>query len=235
MAIANYPVPVFIGLRPKARRQRPSDWCKDPKTEHVTEICSVSNCIAVGPTIWISGFVDSIHWTAEENIAVWTSVDADRKAELLELNVLDIYDEYPSDQFCLCAYRVFPWIFTERSSPKDIEARQLFAKDYSLPLKEPSWTGFERLGYDVVQFRPTQLLDLDGLSRAKDATLTPSYGCSPLSCNGLAYLYPVNRYCLLDNIEAAYEAGIAFGRDEPEPGPYVVVEVLRRLASADGK
>jgi hypothetical protein len=219
--------PVFIGVRPKARRMRPPDWCKDPKTEHVAEICSVSNCIAVGPTIWLGQFAQGIHWTDEERIAAWTLVDAERKAMLLALNIPDSYDEYPSDQFCLCAFRVFPWIFAQDSAPTALEPPQLFADDYALPLKEPDWTKFERLGYDAVQFKPTRLLDLDGLSRAKDSTLTSSYGCSPLSCNGLACLYPVNRYCLLDNIETAFEAATTFGRDEPEPGPYVVVEVLR--------
>ncbi len=44
MEIASYPVPVFIGLRRKARRPRPRDWCNHSQTEHVTEICSASNC-----------------------------------------------------------------------------------------------------------------------------------------------------------------------------------------------
>jgi hypothetical protein len=54
------------------------------------------------------------------------------------------------------------------------------------------------------------------------------YGCSPLSCNYLAPFFPVNRYGLLDAIDAAFQIAQTFGREEPEPGPFVIIEVLRR-------
>jgi hypothetical protein len=35
-------------------------------------------------------------------------------------------------------------------------------------------------------------------------------------------------YCLLDTLPAAYAAALDFARDEPEPGPYIIFEILRR-------
>jgi hypothetical protein len=55
-----------------------------------------------------------------------------------------------------------------------------------------------------------------------------SAGHSPLSCNGLAGGYPVNPFCLPDDVGAACRAGRDFGAGQPEPGPYLMVEVLRR-------
>lgn len=54
------------------------------------------------------------------------------------------------------------------------------------------------------------------------------FGCSPLSCNGRAAEFNVNRYCLIDNLEKAIRAGEHFGRTEPEPGPYYLYQVFRR-------
>lgn len=233
MEIANHPTPVFVGLRFKARQPRPRDWCDHPQAEHVVEICSVSDCIVGGPGIWISGFAMGVHWTTEASIAPWIAMDAARQEELIELNLLSIEECYQADQLRLCAYRVFPWTFTRAASPALLESRQLFVADYNLPLPEPDWTEFERFGYDVVQFEPIRLLDLDGASPAEHSMATGGYGCSPLSCNGLACDYPVNRYCLLDDIDTAFQVGLTFGHEEPEPAPYVIVEVLGRRDRAD--
>jgi hypothetical protein len=52
------------------------------------------------------------------------------------------------------------------------------------------------------------------------------FGCSPLSCNGLATEYPVNAHCLLDDLDAAFAAAQRFSIEKPEPGKYIVAEVL---------
>ena len=49
-----------------------------------------------------------------------------------------------------------------------------------------------------------------------------------LSCNGMAESIPVNEFRLLDDLQAALAAAQRFGVEQPEPGPYVVVEVLAR-------
>lgn len=52
------------------------------------------------------------------------------------------------------------------------------------------------------------------------------FGCSPLSCNGMAEEISVNEFCLIDDLETALAAARRFGVEQPEPGPYVIVEVL---------
>ncbi|MDX1927336.1 MAG: hypothetical protein SFV81_12515 [Pirellulaceae bacterium] len=234
MDLASEPMPVFVGLRYVLHSLRPRDWCRHPQTEHVTEICSVSTCIASGPKIWFEGFGKGVHWSSEDSIATLVLMDAAEQAELVELGVLGANECYAKDQLSLCAYRIFPSKFTRAASPVALESSQLFAAEYALPLPEPDWSRFERLGYDVVQLTPIQLLDVEGVSRAGNSLAQPSYGCSPLSCNGLACHHPVNRYCLLDSHDAAFEAAQVFGREEPEPGPFVIVEVLRQYVKSEG-
>jgi hypothetical protein len=53
------------------------------------------------------------------------------------------------------------------------------------------------------------------------------FDCSPLTCNGMWKEHPVNRWGLIDRLEDAIAAARAFAVDEPEPGPFVVVQVLR--------
>ena len=70
----------------------------------------------------------------------------------------------------------------------------------------------QRLGYDVVE--------------RDAATGMLGFGCSPLSCNGMAESIPVNEFCLIDDLETALAAARRFGMEQPEPGPFVIVEVL---------
>ncbi len=71
--------------------------------------------------------------------------------------------------------------------------------------------GFTTLGFDVVnKSQPCAFFE-----------------CSPLSCNDLAKLYKVNRYCLLSTLAEAMVIAERFSREEPEPGPYYVFEVFR--------
>lgn len=49
--------------------------------------------------------------------------------------------------------------------------------------------------------------------------------CSPLSCNAGAKEFAVNRYCLLDTLEQAFEAAKVIDRGGYEPGPYGVIAV----------
>ena len=58
-----------------------------------------------------------------------------------------------------------------------------------------------------------------------DGPGSPSFFCSPLSCNGMAEEYPVNRYCLVDDPDTALAMARDFATGNCEPGPYCVVEV----------
>jgi hypothetical protein len=67
-------------------------------------------------------------------------------------------------------------------------------------------------------------LGFDAVHKHMDSIL--GFECSPLSCNGLAKEWPVNRYCLLDDLEIALRAAVQFSIDQPEPGMYYVAEVF---------
>lgn len=55
------------------------------------------------------------------------------------------------------------------------------------------------------------------------------FECSPLSCNGLSKEIPVNAHCLLETVEEALALVRSPRMQDTEPGPYVVVEVSRRM------
>lgn len=67
-------------------------------------------------------------------------------------------------------------------------------------------------------------LGFDAVHKYMDGIL--GFECSPLSCNGLAKEWPVNRHCLLDDLETAIKAAEQFSIDQPEPGMYYVAEVF---------
>ncbi len=104
--------------------------------------------------------------------------------------------------FNLFAYRIVPLQALDDLFPTDLPA---------LP-QEPELLSCDRIGYDVVE-RNTAMGIL-------------GFGCSPLSCNGMAESIPVNACCLLDDLESALSAARRFEIEQPEPGPYVVIEVL---------
>ena len=119
----------------------------------------------------------------------------------------------PEDRegFRLYAYRVIPLLFSTSATPEVKTAEELFPADGSTPLPpENTLQGYCFLGYDVVQAGYL------------------SHGCSPLSCNGMSDEHPVNQYYLIDNLAAALQAAIAFGQQEPEPGPFLLFEVWRK-------
>ena len=76
----------------------------------------------------------------------------------------------------------------------------------------PDLSAFEPIGYDIA-----------------NSSFGAWFECSPLSCNSIADEQAVNEHCLVDDVEVAFELGRLFAVDEPEPGPYHVIEVLRRV------
>jgi hypothetical protein len=106
------------------------------------------------------------------------------------------------DGFAMFAYRLLPARF------KHGRTSSLTIRDFPVD-RLPA--GFVSLGFDVVS--------MDASS---------SFECSPLSCNGLAGEVAVNRYCLVEDLGEAMALADRFSREEPEPGPYYVLEVLRQ-------
>jgi len=104
--------------------------------------------------------------------------------------------------FRIYAYRLLPSLFRGRThEPVDLPG----VAAHALP------ANFVSLGFDVV-------------SRSGGT----AFECSPLSCNGMATQFEVNEHCLVSSSEGALELARWCAEEEPEPGPYVVVEVLRR-------
>jgi hypothetical protein len=105
------------------------------------------------------------------------------------------------ERFSLFAYRLLLLRFTQGGV-------EPFAMD-PYPVEELP-ASFVSLGFDVV-------------SRS-----VPSFfECSPLSCSGMAAEVAVNRFCLVETPAEAMALAERCAREEPEPGPYHVLEVLR--------
>jgi hypothetical protein len=106
-------------------------------------------------------------------------------------------------QFDLYAYFMFPVRFDGgREEPYELPPLNV----------QPLPSSFVRLGYDAV-------------SRSTGN----NFECSPLSCNYMAEHVPVNRYCLVDTEQEAFELAREFSAGNCEPGPYYVVEVWKRV------
>ncbi|MGL4394937.1 MAG: hypothetical protein ACRCS9_00210 [Hyphomicrobium sp.] len=162
----------------------------------VTRVCSVSTCIAGGPEgDWLS------LWR-HNGLTLFD--DAATLADILA-------GEVDPAAFTTFAYRLHRRGYGpdgETSLAADAPALRLAG-----PMPAPSACPdpFERLGYDCVQTDWQR-----GVS---------GFGCSPLSCNLQAQRIAVNADCLIDGLDEAIEAARQFGRKQPEPGIYYVVEV----------
>ena len=165
----------------------------------VEEICSVSECISHGPKDWIQHWTHNDMWLYSTQVAAWAVVS-----------------EAERSQFELHAYRILHVLF-EDGERRSFELPQLQVSmaGTSEPV-EPLSTEFAPLGFDAVS------LDSPGFG-------TFQFGHSPLSCNGMAEVIETNEHCLLANLAMAQAIALRFSIERPEPGPYVVVEVLRGL------
>ena len=106
------------------------------------------------------------------------------------------------EPFVLFAYRLLPRVFIKGNG----EAYEIPALAVqSIP---PS---FISIGFDAVSKSTSDFFE-----------------CSPLSCNHMAaQIAGVNRYCLMNTVDEAVELAERFSIEDPEPGPYYVIEVLR--------
>jgi hypothetical protein len=195
------PRAVFLGYCAKRFGPLPEhhDWGE------ATEVCSASGCIAGRPPKWF----DDPFGPPVLNRAGCTNTAAAARERV---------PEPERAAYRIFAYRAIPAVFDKTGpTPKVAEEEELFeACSYLAELpSEQDLSGFDRLGFDVVQY--------------SDAI---NWGCSPLTCNYKYQYHAINRYCLIDTVEGAEEAARAFARREPEPGPYIVIEVFRERESA---
>lgn len=109
----------------------------------------------------------------------------------------------PADDAEFCIYA---WSLVARRFEQGEQIKIPLSAENVSPLP----ADFECLGFDVV---------------SKTASFT--FECSPLSCNNMAQEIAVNEFCLLDDLQDALSAALRFSVEEPEPGPYYVVQVHR--------
>jgi hypothetical protein len=107
------------------------------------------------------------------------------------------------DNFQIYAYAHYPVLFQKGQQ----EAVNLLNSS-----AQPLTNEFEELGFDVV-------------SRSLGNSV--NFECSPLSCNHIAAEIETNRYCLLESLDRALEVAHRFSIEEPEPGPFHIVQVWR--------
>ena len=129
----------------------------------------------------------------------------------------DVVAPQERERFRLYAYRVIPLLFTTSGTPEVKTTDELFPDSLPPLPSENALQNYSFLGYDVVQ-----------------GSGYLNYGCSPLSCNGMAVEYPVNWYYLIDDLTTAMQAATTFGHQEPEPGPFLIFEVWRKQTMQAG-
>jgi hypothetical protein len=116
------------------------------------------------------------------------------------------------DGFQLLAYALVEQKLDEAGNPVPVVPESIFVDGLPDLPTGPVPDGLVALGYDAVCSEP-RFMD---------------FCCSPLSCNGLAGEIGVNRYCLIDDLDEALRVAQRFDREQPEPGPYYVVQVFRK-------
>lgn len=117
--------------------------------------------------------------------------------------------EAERERYRLYAYRLLPTVFHDSGKETELTLPEIKAA--------PIPASFVRIGYDAVGYRVGET--------AGELHIPPSFGCSPLSCNYMAEEYPVNRYCLVDDLDTALAMAHDFATGNCEPGPHCVVEV----------
>jgi hypothetical protein len=209
----NTPSPTLLGYRAR----RPAAPLPDSPTI-ITHIASLCDCITIpiapgrGEPEWdhvnMAFHYPSPHAARHAAVRLGQAVDPSVTLETLDPTI-EIH-----------ATRLYPWICYARG---DIDTVTIgFSLNNSRgELAQPLPANATRLGHEVIAL-------LESPRSQRRTTLNHiSFGCAPLSCNHEAKNYPINRWCLLDNIEDARRAMQTFAAEEPEPGPYMIAEVWR--------
>lgn len=152
-------------------------------SDHVKEICSISDCVNSSPPGWID------HWLHND----WGFFNTVMDARLVVPS--------GSAEYAVFAYRLLPVRFARG------KAEPLKIDELTVEQVPPT---FVSLGFDVV-----------------NKVYSAFFECSPLSCNYLANEVAVNEFCLIDDFGQAVSLADRCSREEPEPGPFYVLEVLR--------
>ncbi|MEK7399526.1 MAG: hypothetical protein AAB116_21500 [Candidatus Poribacteria bacterium] len=113
------------------------------------------------------------------------------------------------DKYQIFAYKAYS-IELDKNGIHEIDILRKIPGDLHAINPNPDLIGFYMIGHDIIQ----------GINYL-------SFGCSPLSCNGLANEFEVNEFCLIDDLKYAIMAGMRFEEVGAEPSPYYIFEVYK--------
>ena len=231
--------PTLIGYFPRRPWNRAEDRRHLPP--QVEDICNVGGLSANGPPDWINLWLHNDFWVYSTEARAWAAAvdnaNLHRLSSELPRRRVSIpravaMDQYiarhvpPPDSRPLSAGQRFDWqLYAYRMFP----LRFADGAEAPYPLRADE---VQPLPADYVQ------LGLDVINRECDT----EFSYSPLDCNGWCDRVPVNRYCLLDQFETARQLARHWSKGEyradgiyigpAEPGPYFIVEVLRKRLKA---
>lgn len=202
------PLPVFLGYGFKRLLPRPESLA----LPGVLHVASVSTCIAKRPRDWEqrwdfngAGYYNDIAG-AETAFA-----DQQQGGEC-------------RDDFALFAYELYPMRFDRFGGSTTIDPTEVIDVNFGGLPASPVESELEFLGYD-----PVQRWSEPHPGRAESGALGGGFGCSALSCNGLATSRAVNAYCLIDDWNSAVATAIeAASSGTCEPGCYYLFGVYLR-------
>ena len=232
-------IPVPIGYFSKQTMRRSTSPDLPP---NVDELCNVA-CASPGPDGWIDLWLHNDMWLYDTELLAWAVATDIGNLRQLRERISARWDGVPgSFQKAMNQYIIRHTVLPEGNIPEqdaccgwDLYAYKAFSvrfesgreEPYSLSRLnvQPIPANYERLGYDPV-------------SRENENT----FSHSPLFCNGWWDRVSINRFCLLDDPSEAFRLARHFSDGKfispghyagpAEPGPYFVLEVLRRKRPA---
>jgi hypothetical protein len=237
----NCRAPKLIGYFPRRPRPRAEDFRAAALPTQIEEFCNVGHMRESAPSDWVELWLHNEMWLYSTELHAWgAAVDTgnlqriytqeSRRWDGVRGSVQRIMDEYltrhvpspaasysPTDprfNWHLYAYRILPTRYADGAE----EPFEIPEEDFQ-PV-EPLPADYASLGWDVVNRHCENMFE-----------------CSPLNCNGHYQTVTVNRCCLLDDVQTAFQMARhwstgthnASGYTGPaEPGPYFIVEVCRK-------
>ena len=236
----NSPAPKLIGYF--ARRPRPRSEDLRALPPQIEELCNVGHMNDGAPERWVDLWLHNRLWVYSTEAQAWgVAVDND--------NLRRVYHETANrrDGVCGSVQRIMDEHIARHVPPPEVSFStensrfhwDLFAyRMFPVRIAEGVEKHYEidPGGLEPVQPLPEDYvwLGLDLVNRECDNL----FECSPLNCNGWYSRVPVNRYCLLDQFEMARQLACHWSKGEyredggyvgpAEPGPYFIVEVLRK-------
>lgn len=234
--------PVLIGYFPRRPRPRAEDFRAKALPPQIEEFCNAGHMNDGAPPNWTELWLHNGMWLYSTELQAWgAAVDTEnlrriyneesRRWDGIPGSVQKLLQEYverhvpslassfspkePRFNWLVYAYRMYPVRFVNGTEePFEIP------EDEIQPV-EPLPHGYVSLGLDLV-----------------NRTCGNMFECSPLNCNGHYDKVPVNRCCLVDRIDLAFDLARHWSTGTyradrsyvgpAEPGPYFIVEVLRK-------